>query len=196
MNNQTTNRFERRRQKTRQALKDVVAALVVEKGYDAVTIQDITERANVGLGTFYVHFANKEELVWTVIKETFEEMERVSRQWLVVLPLEQRDYLSFVGFFQYIGQKGSLLHAAAAGRGSVKLTAFISDYMAQRAEQRIREDDPFTAIDIPTEVAAQFMTGALMRLVLWWVETPNEYTAEQMAAIFYKMLFRKDLPTL
>jgi AcrR family transcriptional regulator len=195
LNNQPANRFEQRRQKTRQALREVAAALVVEKGYDAVTIQSITERADVGLGTFYVHFANKEEIIWTVIRETFEEMERASRQWLAAMPLEQRDYLNFVGFFQYIGQTGGLLRAVAVGRGSISLTEFIAEYMAQRAQQRLAESDPFIEFDVPAEVAAQFMTGALMRLVRWWVETPNEYTAEQMAAMFYKMLFRQDLPT-
>jgi AcrR family transcriptional regulator len=194
LNNESVNRFERRRQKTRQALREAAAALVVEKGYDAVTIQDITERADVGLGTFYLHFKNKEEIIWTVIRETFEEAERASRQWLAAMPLEQRDYLNFVGFFQYIGQTGGVLRAVAVGRSSAILTEFIADYMAQRATQRLDEADPFAELDVPVEVAAQFMTGALMRLVRWWGETPNEYTAEQMAAMFYKMLFRKELP--
>lgn len=196
INNQPANRFERRRQRTRQALRDAAAALVVEKGYDAVTIQDITTRADVGLGTFYLHFQNKEDVIWVVIRETFEQMEAASRQWLAAMPLEQRDYLNFVGFFQYIGQKGSLLRAAGAGHGGAVLTEYIARYTAQRAERRLNEDDPFAAFDISTEVAAQFMTGALMRLVRWWTETPNDYTAEQMATMFYKLLFRKNPPTL
>jgi len=194
INTPASDRFQRRRERTRRALRDAAATLVIEKGYDAVTIQDITERADVGMGTFYLHFQHKEEVIWLVIRETFEEMERVSRQWLAALPLEHRDYLSFVSFFQYIGQTGSLLRAVAAGRAGALLTEYIARYTADRASQRLLEEDPFVAFDIPADVAAQFMSGALMRLVRWWIETPNNYTAEQMGAMFYKLLYRKDAP--
>jgi AcrR family transcriptional regulator len=163
-------------------------------GYDAVTIQKITERADVGLGTFYVHFKNKEDIVWVIIRESFEEMERASRQFLAGLSLAQRDYLNFIGFFQYIGQKGSLLRAASMGQGSPILTRYVADYTAKRAEQRLNEDNPFSALDMPTDFAAQFMTGALMRSVAWWTSNPNDYTAEQMASMFYKLLYHKAPP--
>jgi Transcriptional regulator C-terminal region len=80
------------------------------------------------------------------------------------------------------------------GQGSAILTHYVADYTAGRAEQRLHEEDPFVAFDIPTDFAAQFMTGALMRLVAWWNSTPNDYTAEQMATMFYKMLYRKAPP--
>jgi AcrR family transcriptional regulator len=192
VNTKPLSRFELRRERTRQRLKASVSALVVEKGYDAVTIQNITEHADVGIGTFYVHFKNKEEIVWTVIRESFEEMERASRQFLAGLSLEQRDYLNFLGFFQYIGQKGGLLRAASLGQDNAILTRYIADYTAKRAEQRLHEHNTFEVFDIPAQVAAQFMTGALMRLVAWWISTANDYTAEQMAAMFYKLLFRQD----
>ncbi|MCJ7529956.1 MAG: TetR/AcrR family transcriptional regulator, partial [Anaerolineales bacterium] len=55
-------RHERRRLQTRKLLIQTTLQLVLEKGYDAISIQDITERADLGRGTFYLHFKDKEEV--------------------------------------------------------------------------------------------------------------------------------------
>src|SRR5205807_4575943 len=54
---------DRRVQRTRQLLQDALISLMIEKGYEATTVQDIIDRANVGRATFYAHFADKETLL-------------------------------------------------------------------------------------------------------------------------------------
>ena len=54
---------DRRVQKTRKLLLDALVSLILEKGYDEVSIQDIIDRANVGRSTFYAHYENKEQLL-------------------------------------------------------------------------------------------------------------------------------------
>src|SRR5262245_63211196 len=54
---------DRRVQRTRKLLQDALMALILEKGYEAVTIQDIIDRANVGRSTFYAHFLDKQQLL-------------------------------------------------------------------------------------------------------------------------------------
>ncbi|HKJ26406.1 MAG TPA: TetR/AcrR family transcriptional regulator, partial [Anaerolineales bacterium] len=73
--NDTTelNRFERRKRRTHKALKQAALELVLEKGYDAVTIQDIVDRADYGRGTFYIHFDSKEDVVWEIIMDGLQE---------------------------------------------------------------------------------------------------------------------------
>ncbi len=60
----SASRHARRRAQTRNLLVQSALALVLERGYEATTIQDITERADLGRGTFYIHFKDKEEAVW------------------------------------------------------------------------------------------------------------------------------------
>src|SRR5213083_3229079 len=54
---------DRRVQRTRKLLQDALVSLIMEKGYEAATVQDIIDRANVGRATFYAHFADKETLL-------------------------------------------------------------------------------------------------------------------------------------
>ncbi|MBO0939343.1 TetR/AcrR family transcriptional regulator [Fibrella sp. HMF5335] len=57
--------LDRRIQRTRKLLLDSLIELVLEKGYEAVAVQDIIDRANVGRSTFYAHFENKEQLLFS-----------------------------------------------------------------------------------------------------------------------------------
>jgi AcrR family transcriptional regulator len=56
------NRFERRREATRQQLVRAAARVMAEKGMHATKISDIAAAADVGVGTFYLHFAAKQDL--------------------------------------------------------------------------------------------------------------------------------------
>ncbi|MEZ4667133.1 MAG: helix-turn-helix domain-containing protein [Anaerolineae bacterium] len=56
-----TKRPDRRRARTRKLMRDSLIALILEKGYDAVTVQDITDRENLGRATFYLHYKNGKE---------------------------------------------------------------------------------------------------------------------------------------
>lgn len=62
---------DRRIERTRQLLKAACWEVLLEKGFDAMTVHDITERANVNRGTFYAHFADKYDLFDAVMRERF-----------------------------------------------------------------------------------------------------------------------------
>ncbi|MBD3646697.1 MAG: TetR/AcrR family transcriptional regulator [Pseudomonadales bacterium] len=69
-------RLARKREKTRQALLNAARELVYERGHEKISIQDITERADVGLGTFYTYFESKQiifEAVLDEIRQRFNE---------------------------------------------------------------------------------------------------------------------------
>src|SRR5438067_9701914 len=60
--------------RTQQMLRDALIALILEKGYDAITIQDITDKAGLRRATFYLHYKDKEELLFAILGETFDEL--------------------------------------------------------------------------------------------------------------------------
>ena len=68
------NRMSRQKQKTRGRLIDAALAVMARKGPDAATINDITEEADVGFGSFYNHFESKEEILWAAADELFQRI--------------------------------------------------------------------------------------------------------------------------
>jgi AcrR family transcriptional regulator len=69
---QAGNRGTRRRARTRQKLTDAAAGLIAEKGVSGLRILEITEKADVALGSFYNHFESKEDLVEAVVADTID----------------------------------------------------------------------------------------------------------------------------
>src|SRR6267154_677520 len=59
----STIRPDRRVQRTRALLLDAFVALMIERGYEKLTVQHLLDQAGVGRATFYAHFRSKEELL-------------------------------------------------------------------------------------------------------------------------------------
>lgn len=70
-------RRDRKKQATRQALRDAALRLFLEKGYEDTTIADIAEEADTSDRTFYRHFASKEDLLLADARGYFEDVERI-----------------------------------------------------------------------------------------------------------------------
>ena len=59
----STRNVDRRTQRTRQSLKAAFVELMLTRGYDVLTAEEICRKANVGRSTFYLHYSNKEQLL-------------------------------------------------------------------------------------------------------------------------------------
>src|ERR1700730_9494733 len=67
-------KVDRRILKTQEALKKAVIELMSEKNFDDITIQDLSDRANVSRGTIYLHYLDKFDLLDKLIEEHINEM--------------------------------------------------------------------------------------------------------------------------
>jgi AcrR family transcriptional regulator len=65
--------------RTQRHLRDALVELILERGWDAVTVRDVCERADVGRSTFYVHFADKESLLLSGFDELHGALAELSR---------------------------------------------------------------------------------------------------------------------
>jgi len=68
------NRSQKRAKRTRKKLKKAALNVFIEKSIDAATVEEITEKADVGKGTLYQHFEDKEEIVITLVDEAIEHL--------------------------------------------------------------------------------------------------------------------------
>jgi len=190
-------RHQRRRLQTRERLIQTTLQLVLEKGYDAITIQDITDRADLGRGTFYIHFEDKEEVVWTAFRDMGQELEQEAHKQLD-RHMPQVEYYGFLNIFRHAERNRQLYRVVFGRQGSAMLTARMQDWLAKAFLYDVRNapEPPAPGFHIPEEIKAQVLTGTISRLLFWWLESPNNYSAEQMADMTYKALYRRQPPKL
>ncbi len=182
-------KIDRRVQRTHQLLRDSLIELILKKGYDAVTVQDITDHANLGRATFYLHYRDKEELLITSLQETFDELVKIVSP-ITRESLESNTPPPVLIAFQHAEQNKDLYRVMLNGQGAMVITRRIQDYLVgvirQRIEEVVQYLPPNTA-PFPTDVLVQHMVGSLLALITWWLEEDTPYTAQQMAEMYHRL---------
>jgi AcrR family transcriptional regulator len=183
-------KLDRRVQRTRAQLRDALIALILERGYDDLTIQDITDKADLRRATFYLHYKDKQELLLTVLSESFDE---VVQQ---MTPLLQSDALAgktkveaFLVMFKHAEQNALLYKRILNSQSGVIVSNLIREYLAALLLTALNAI-PSKQISVPPQVLANFMAGAELEMVAWWLNHDMPYSPEQMAEMVQRLVLR------
>ncbi|MBC7809778.1 MAG: TetR/AcrR family transcriptional regulator [Burkholderiales bacterium] len=173
--------IDRRTIRTRQWLRDSLLALIVEKGYEDITVQDITERADLRRATFYLHYRNKEDLLLTTLQVMFDalvsEIEPTMRGDLLA---GKSQIASFLVTFRHVEQNAALYRILLNSPGAVVVTKRIRDYIVGQIHRTLRAVPPQT-LPMPPDILAHYVAGVELTLIAWWLENERPYSVEQMA---------------
>jgi len=168
----------------------------MEDGYDAISIQDITEKANLGRATFYLHFKDKDELLLDVMEQFIDDfMEQVPQiseaQWRL------DDTKALVRLFDFAAEHYDLYRILIIGSGGITAANQLRRSVAENIADFIRQeiDELGAKPVVPTEFIANHFAGSLLATIYWWLDSDLSYTPEEMAEMFQKvnMLDRKAL---
>jgi AcrR family transcriptional regulator len=179
---------DRRIQRTRAALAEALMALIIEKGdYDSIQIQEITDKANVSRTTFYLHYRDKDELLFQAIEEMYDEM--VTR----LAPID-RDELIKQGFtptllhpddYEHVAQHAAFYRVMLSKRGTMPLVVRVQAYLAQVYSEEFGGLTQGEKPRIPLAVIANYFAGAQIGLISWWLANDMPYTPQEMAQMGY-----------
>ncbi|HVY85898.1 MAG TPA: TetR/AcrR family transcriptional regulator [Caulobacterales bacterium] len=171
-------------QRTRQALVRALTELIADKGYDAITIAELVERAKVKRSTFYVHFRDKGELFSYAIAERGEHIRGVIEPLSIAASISaEAVFAAWVDIYRYLQQDASFFAAALCNvNASAQAEALFSRF-AMHAIEQISEaahekdrDDP-----LQVEASAHFVAGGVLALWRWWLARGAQETPQDMA---------------
>ncbi len=167
--------------RTRQMLRDALVATILDKGYDATNIQDITERAGLRRATFYLHYRDKEELLLSMLHDTVDEL--IEQMKLspsdVLTPSVQR--IADATTFVHVQANANLYRAILSGQGAAEITRGICDHLAGRIREQCLAEQPALELPIPIEVLANYIAGVKLNMIIWWLENGMPYSPQHMA---------------
>ncbi len=175
--------IDRRILKTRRLLSDALISLIIEKGYDAVTVQDIIDRANVGRSTFYSHFENKEQLLFarqTTFKQILEKG-RMSQENRMTEP-----DINFLALFEHIAENHQLAKAMIGKQSGEIVTRYFRDIMAIKIFDFLKQQKQTESK--MRNLIAEAAAAAMVSLLTNWVEEDMPFTADEIADKAQKLL--------
>ncbi len=181
-------KMDRRVRRTRELLQKALIELISERGYDLITIQEIVDRANVGRTTFYAHYGSKDDLFMScheaiVSNFHFGPRHLLSREEL----LSTEAPPGMLSAFRHLEEARTLLYPIFQGEDSLLILRRIRDGSAQDIEASLRAAFAEADSTIPLDVLANYLAGARLALVQWWLEKRQPYTLENMAQTFHRL---------
>lgn len=188
-------RLSRKRAKTRIVLLAAARQVFAAQGYHDATIAQITHLADVGVGTFYLHFQDKQEIFMTLLEEGIGDIRAEVAAAIARQPLEQLLPTALHTIFQQAFVRRELFQIALSDGGHV-LHARVHSARVELAEGITRglveaqERGLLDGYEIP--LLARFITGMVFQAISWWFEH-DEPSPEIMTDQVLRLL-RRGLP--
>jgi len=176
---------DRRKERTRQLLRDALLELIPEKGYEAITLQDITDSANVARPTFYLHFKDKQDLLFSSLREIYDDL--AQRQHISCDPLELLGEEPKEGSdsdFQHVADNMDFYQTMLTDKGSMAFMLMVLEYlntvMSNEMTRKLSEDD--NTARVPVDFISSFIAGAEIGVVNWWLKhNQMRYSPQQIS---------------
>ena len=181
---------DRRVQRTRELLQKALTELISERGYDAITIQDIVDRANVGRTTFYLHYRSKDDLFMSCHEAIVNEFHSGP---LYPHPLSREELLSpeappgMIAAYRHLEEAWVRLYPIFQGKDGPLILRRLRDWSAQEIEANLRAAFAGADSTIPFDVLANYLAGAQIALVHWWLEKRQPHAPENLAQTFHRL---------
>jgi AcrR family transcriptional regulator len=182
-----TDKLDPRVVRTQQMLRDALVSLIAEKGFDALTVQDIADRATLNRATFYLHYKDKQDLLTQSLHGAIDEL-------LTDIGLAKDDsgQLSFevaerpiVAVFQHVAQHASFYRIMMGAEGVPSFIASVRDYMSDITLQWLTALQPNAQEStVPLEIVASSLSWSMLGVILWWLEHGMPHPPEYMATQF------------
>ena len=175
---------DRRVQRTRKLLHKALMSLILEKKYESITVQDILDGADVGRSTFYMHFRDKDELLFSGFHYLQSFLESVQT---TTTTLPGKSYERIIGFslamfehaHEYRRVNRALLgsHAEAVVRRRIHsiLAGIVSRELELELRSRKRGNCP-----VSPELLAHFLVSTFISVMTWWLNSKNPVTPKEI----------------
>lgn len=183
---------DRRIRRTQKLLGEALIAVALEKGYKNITIQDVTERADIGYRTFFRHYNGLDELYLDLTRERLDELYEV-----LDLPKADKDIAGSIALFRNAGE--TIFRHIQENQENFCLLLlddslrFILEPVIKMAREKT--EISFSSLsekNISIPIAANHIIASSFALIRWWLENDMPHPPERMGEIFADLII---LPT-
>ncbi len=178
------NKTDRRARRTEQAIRMAFAGLIVEKGYDNIQVIDIAERADIGRGTYYLHYEDKQSLLAALESEVFSNLSEIIKNEVFAKTDEGLVHDMVVRIFQYLADNIEISRALFGANGDCRFQKRMRDmlwkevFSAKFSGELVR---PY--FSVPPEYVVSYVKSSHFSVFETWLEKEDRELPEEIARI-------------
>ena len=181
--------MDRRSLRTKTMLQHALNSLIRKKDYEAITIKDICDAANVGRSTFYAHYTSKDDLKRKGFDKLRKELVDRQREALTMAADDRDRSLGFsLTMFEHARDHVDHYRTLVGGRGGAvslgRIRQILSDLVRDELAATI---DKNSADVVPRELVVQYVVGAFMAVMTWWLDGGAKLPPQRIDAMFRRL---------
>lgn len=191
-NNEVILSMDRRKRKSRKAIFDACVALVKEKDFQNITVNEIVERADLNRGTFYLHFEDKYDMMNSFENEMIDKIEDVL---LNNLPEEQFNQLFIQSRYDTIIQiltcyeeNKELLQLLMKSSHNASFQAKLREKLKYVLTEKILPNLENFELKIPTDLFVILFTSISLSLAEYAQQSEEPIDAEQLGKFLVNIM--------
>ena len=174
---------DRRSLRTYHLVSTAMMELLSETPYDEITVQDILDRANIGRSTFYAHYYDKEDVLASITEQMLDLFSQRMQQ--AEAGPELLPGLELYRHAKQMHQQFQVLLKGQSGEVLLKTAqALLSKNIEQNLALALSEK---RSPSVPLAVVSQYLAGAFLNLLKWWLEAEMPYSPERMDEMFQQL---------
>lgn len=187
---------DRRIVRSKRALRHALVKLMEEQSFDAISVNDLCECADLNRGTFYNHYKDKESLLLAWEDEVIADLEflRLDLERITLLELmealaEKQPLPQLVALFEYLKTQGAFLHAVLSDRGDGRFSGRLRDCICVEFVWSVLHEkyrnNPTPLVDY----YVSFYANAYLGIIEHWIAGNMKESPEEMAQIALRLFF-------
>lgn len=179
--------MDRRQKKTRAAIFSAFTALLEEKSYSKITVQEIIDAANVGRTTFYAHFETKDDLLKELCEELFGHIISSAMDCTHTHGLYSDGNAPesvFCHLLQHLQENDKNIIGLLSCESSEIFLRFFKDSLNGLIRSQFVNQDRKANTDIPQDFLINHISGSFVEMVLWWIKGRMKQTPADLDRYF------------
>jgi len=179
-----------RAQRTRARLQAAILDLATERDLAEITIAEVAKRAAVNRATVYLHYADVDALAAAAMRDAVAEVARAAALCPLTAPRDRAPE-PLTTLFAHVEANLKLYGCMLGPQGSPRFTAGLRERLTAELETRFaRGSRPPGADDVPVEVHAAYLAGALTGVIAHWATGGSAAVPADQVALAFWRLFR------
>ncbi|MBU9674947.1 TetR/AcrR family transcriptional regulator [Planococcus sp. CP5-4] len=180
--------------RTKQAIRSALIALIEKKGFEAMSVKDITEKANINRGTFYSHYEDKFDLMDKCQQQLIEEMEikiiRNIPQLIEGMKQSKEGAVPFavpVPLFEFLHHNKSLMKALLGPKGDAGFQVKMKEFLRTALFERNKDVLVAGNLLVPPRYLSSYIASAHIGVIQEWLNGDTDEPPEEIARIISTM---------
>ena len=174
---------DRRTRRTRRVLHEALITLILEQGYDRITVQALLDRADVVRSTFYAHYRDKDALLLSCFEDMLAELRDAVTAIAPGVPANPARPAEIIYEHAYHNRR---VYRALCGRqGGTVVQRYLHRLVVDLLRDQLRTY--LTSAELPAELVAEFYTSATLGLLVWWIDQDFPHDPAWLAGACHKL---------